>query len=146
MSDDIRAINQLVDEDGGLLTPAWIEKNADTSVLIEAIQELYGMVWYLAEENVADFITKRSDKRTEIVERALARYREGLELSPIERFQPLDYEGIANEATQNESYRQGLLDAARVARAQGVGDPSKPDCPADMVAVYLERLANGEQP
>ena len=49
---------------------------------------------------------------------------------------------IAMKALVNPDYRQGLIDAAHVARAQGT-DPNMPPCPSQMVAVYLDRLANG---
>ena len=55
------------------------------------------------------------------------------------------YENIARRAMNNDDYRAGLLAAAEVCRAQGT-DLSKPACPSDMAAVYIERLANGETP
>lgn len=146
MSDDFRVINKLVDEDGGLQKLGWIVHHMGVEELTEAIEELYGMVWYLAEENINPEITKdRWARRAENVARALAKYREGLELSPTERYQPLDYEAIIATAERDESYRRGLEDAALVARAQGI-DPTKPPCPSEMVAVYLERLSKGEMP
>lgn len=57
----------------------------------------------------------------------------------------LTYEEIAERAVRDAAYRDGLLDAARVCRAQG-SDLTKPPCPSDMAAVYVERLANGRMP
>lgn len=55
------------------------------------------------------------------------------------------YGPMIERAKHDNAYRQGLLDAARVARAQGQ-TPDAPPCPSDMAAVYIERIANGEQP
>lgn len=55
----------------------------------------------------------------------------------------LSYDEIIQKAHNNESYREGLRDAAEVCRAQCTGEYP---CPSDMAAVYLDRLANGEQP
>lgn len=50
------------------------------------------------------------------------------------------YQDIANHAMLDESFKRGLLAAAAVARAQG------DSCPPYMIAIYIERLANGEMP
>lgn len=55
----------------------------------------------------------------------------------------ISYDEICRKAMIDESYREGLRDAAKVCRAQGTGEHS---CPSYMAAVYLDRLANGEQP
>lgn len=149
MSSEGMAFKSLLDEDGGLQKFGWMAKNAEFSELLEAIQELYGMAWYLANQNVPDFIEserRRADKKYEIFEEAAGRFREGLELSPTERFQPLDYDGIIDRAQSDPGYRDALRDAARVARAQGHDVPGKPDCPPDILATYLDRLADGEKP
>ncbi len=52
------------------------------------------------------------------------------------------YAAIAQRALEDEAYRQGLEDAAAVARANR--GPDHAPCPSSMVAVYLEQLANGE--
>lgn len=57
----------------------------------------------------------------------------------------LSYNSILNRANQDSSYRDGLIHAAGVAKAQG-STFGLPECPASMVAVYLDRLANGEMP
>lgn len=58
----------------------------------------------------------------------------------------LTYEGIAERAQDDHAFRDGLLAAAAVARAQGSTDPRMPPCPSDMAAIYIERLAAGEMP
>lgn len=55
------------------------------------------------------------------------------------------YRGIIRRALNDGAYRQGLLDAARVARAQMPSDHSPP-CPSIMAAVYIESLADGRMP
>lgn len=53
------------------------------------------------------------------------------------------YGDIIQRAKDEPEFKEGLLAAAEVCRAQGQGDIQ---CPSDIAAVYLERLANGEQP
>lgn len=55
------------------------------------------------------------------------------------------YEEIAAKAVTSPEFREGLLAAAKVCRAQGT-DRTKPPCPSGIAAVYLERLAEGEMP
>lgn len=56
---------------------------------------------------------------------------------------PESYQDIINMANGDEMFRAGLRAAAVVCRAQGTeGVP----CPADMAAVYIDRLANGDIP
>ena len=68
---------------------------------------------------------------------------------PIDsRFIPttgLTYEQMAERALSDPAFRLGLLAAADVCRAQGV-DHSKPPCPSEVAAVYIDRIARGEQP
>lgn len=52
----------------------------------------------------------------------------------------MSYADMAERAQDDPAYREGLLAAALVARAQGE------TCPAAMVAVYVERIADGELP
>jgi hypothetical protein len=54
------------------------------------------------------------------------------------------YEQITQQARINPDFRNGLLAAAAVCRAQGNSDG--PPCPSSMAAIYLDRLANGERP
>lgn len=58
---------------------------------------------------------------------------------------PVTYELIIARAENDESYRDGLNDAAMVARAQGQ-TPNTPPCPSSVAAVYIEALARGEMP
>lgn len=60
---------------------------------------------------------------------------------PIEIGDDWDYDAIIDLAKTNPGFRAGLLVAARVAHVQGDGT-----CPSGMVAVYLRRLADGQQP
>ena len=53
------------------------------------------------------------------------------------------YEDMITRAKIEPSFRDGLLAAVSVCRAQGRG---LYPCPSDMAAVYIERLANGEMP
>lgn len=52
----------------------------------------------------------------------------------------LTYGQIAKRATSDPAFREGLQVAVVVCRSQSTA------CPADMAAVYLESLANGELP
>ena len=52
------------------------------------------------------------------------------------------YEGMIERAQADPAYRDGLLDAARLCRAQDAEIP----CPSTMAAVYIEAVADGEQP
>lgn len=62
---------------------------------------------------------------------------------------PVTYELMIAKAASDAGYRDGLLDAAQVARAQG-GTPEwravNMACPPEIVAVYIEAIANGEMP
>ena len=49
-------------------------------------------------------------------------------------------DSMIERAKADSAYREGLRDAAALVRAQGEG------CPAGMAAVYVERVAKGEQP
>lgn len=57
----------------------------------------------------------------------------------------MTYEDMGARATSDPAFRDGLLAAAAVCRAQGV-DVSKPPCPSDMAAIYIENVAAGELP
>ena len=57
----------------------------------------------------------------------------------------VSYADMAQRASMDNAYRDGLLDAARIAKAQGQ-DPNIPPCPSSMAALYIERVAAGETP
>lgn len=52
------------------------------------------------------------------------------------------YEAIAARATVDSAFRDGLRAASAVCRAQGTNIP----CPSSIAAVYIDRLANGQEP
>ena len=60
-------------------------------------------------------------------------------------FASLTYEDIATRARLDADFRDGLIVAALVAKSQGQNGDF-PTCPPDMVARYLERLADGKLP
>lgn len=60
-------------------------------------------------------------------------------------FASLTYEDIATRARLDVDFRDGLIVAAMVANAQGQSGDF-PTCPPDMVARYLNRLADGKLP
>jgi hypothetical protein len=55
----------------------------------------------------------------------------------------LTYEQIIERARTDDAFRDGLLAAAAVCRANDQGPVT---CPSTMAAVYVERLAGGEMP
>lgn len=60
---------------------------------------------------------------------------------------PALYPEMIARAQGDKAYRDGLLDAARICRAQHAGDWfGTPPCPASMAAVYIRNVANGEMP
>jgi hypothetical protein len=64
------------------------------------------------------------------------------ELSAHGHVVPDSYEGMIERGQNDPSFRAGLLAAALVCRAQG----DEHTCPSTIAAIYIERLANGEQP
>lgn len=56
----------------------------------------------------------------------------------------LTYEGIAARALKDSSFKEGLLAAAEVCKAQST--EGIVPCPSNIAAVYIERLAKGEMP
>lgn len=52
----------------------------------------------------------------------------------------MSYQDMIDQAEHDESFRQGLLAAVEVCRAQN------DTCPAIMAAVYIENVANGDMP
>lgn len=92
--------SQILDEDGGLLEggPILDNLNHDDDDIVECITQLYGMIWYLAEQCIPLGITKDVwARRAENVKIAQDDYAMGLKWSPTERFQPFDerqYEGV----------------------------------------------------
>lgn len=60
-------------------------------------------------------------------------------------FHALSYEEYADRAKVDPAFRDGLLAAAAICRAQG-RDPSVPPCPAGMAGIYIETIADGEIP
>ena len=53
------------------------------------------------------------------------------------------YEAIAARATNDPAFRDGLITSAHICRANNGGDIP---CPPGILAVYFERLAEGQQP
>ena len=102
------AHHHITDEDGGLLEPQQIYARLDNrGDIYECIEQLYGMIWYLAEQNVVLRGTdaKNEDEfKSEAVDNAQLNYKHGLKVSPTERFQPFDegvYEGQSIEHILN---------------------------------------------
>jgi hypothetical protein len=57
----------------------------------------------------------------------------------------MSYADMAQRALADPAYSDGLRDAARIARAQGVSLDAPP-CPASMAAVYIDAVAEGQEP
>jgi hypothetical protein len=56
---------------------------------------------------------------------------------------PESYAGMAARARIDRAYHEGLRDAARIARANAQGEH---EAPAGIVAHYIERVADGQEP
>lgn len=56
-----------------------------------------------------------------------------------------DYDSMIERARSDPSFRDGLLAAASICRAQGT-NALLPPCPSDMAAVYITSVAFGRQP
>jgi hypothetical protein len=75
--------NHVVSKNGGLDTNkhvvGMLENGGD---VFEAVEEMYGMIWYLARK------LERAEglSATDIVEEARTKYKEGLSLSPTKRY------------------------------------------------------------
>lgn len=78
--------NHVTDDDSSLAPNAYIRERLDTmGDAIETIEELYGMIWYLA--SVGKYHAKLgSASPVEIVEDARENFKLGLEASPTARF------------------------------------------------------------
>jgi hypothetical protein len=72
--------NHCVDDEGRLRDAAGVQSMLDcvSGDVYEAIEEMYGMIWYLAGQQD----NNPPPTGAERVEEARRRYREGLELSP----------------------------------------------------------------
>lgn len=69
--------NHIVDEQGRLIGPMEMAQMLDTGGdVYETIREMFGMIWYLAEESTDGFNSPAA------VEAAERNYKEGLALSP----------------------------------------------------------------
>lgn len=78
--------NQIVDSNGGLINIEY----ASTSEVFRAVEQMYGMIWYLAERLNANLPAGapafREMDRLELVEEAREHYQQGLRWSPTERY------------------------------------------------------------
>ena len=99
----------IVDADGGLMDRDGIKRSLHSDeITLECIEELYGMIWFLADalvyaqrpDTTKDVWMHRADQ----VKVAQDNATEGLLFSPTERFQPFDegrYEGESIEFIVN---------------------------------------------
>ena len=88
--------NHVTKDDGSLRQPArvlgMLEANGCGDVY-EAIEEMYGMIWYLADNLMAESIgtlDKEDELRARYVEDARRNYKWGLNVSPTKRFKSQD--------------------------------------------------------
>lgn len=80
--------NHVVEDDGSLLpttAPFGIGMLENGGDVFEAVEEMYGMIWYLA--NIPLIGKHLGEVPLDLVELARQNYREGLRLSPTERYQ-----------------------------------------------------------
>lgn len=79
--------NQIVDSNGGLINIEY----ASTSEVFRAVEQMYGMIWYLAERLNANLPAGapafRHLDRLALVEEAQKNYKQGLRWSPTEGYQ-----------------------------------------------------------
>lgn len=78
--------NHVTDDDSSLAPDAYILERLDTmGDVVEAIEEMYGMIWYLAK--MGNFVTTIGPAALAgIVEEARENYQVGLAVSPTARF------------------------------------------------------------
>lgn len=76
--------NHVVDDNGGLLSNervnGMLENGGD---VFEAVEEMYGMIWYLAYQLES---SDGYENRNDAIEEAREFYKEGLKLSPTKRY------------------------------------------------------------
>jgi hypothetical protein len=82
--------NHVVKKDGSLLKPERVCGMLDSysGDVFEAVEEMYGMIWYLAEALSHCYPWNLEDGGVpHIVEEARQNYRRGLQMSPTKRYQ-----------------------------------------------------------
>lgn len=79
--------NHVVKDDGSLAKPDRVCGMLECSSgdVYEAVEEMYGMIWYLADQ-LEDQIGVGSITTAQLIDDARKGYKEGLALSPTKRF------------------------------------------------------------
>lgn len=76
--------NHIIDKDGGLSKGRDVLDMLDTGGdVFEAIEELYGMIWYLAQQSI---LSETYSTTKDAVEDSRIFYQEGLRISPTKRY------------------------------------------------------------
>lgn len=85
--------NHVITEEGNLRGPEKVSQTLETGGdVYEAVEEMYGMIWWLADELVTERqrgagmqTLTRSERATAVIEDAQENYVDGLRLSPSTR-------------------------------------------------------------